>query len=439
VNGEDVMGVIRDLLCDVPVPKMVRIHQEFDDTKLEDVEAAVREQLNRPEICDKIQPGKTIAITCGSRRIDNMALVIRTISRFCTERGAKPFIFPAMGSHGGALAQGQKEICESYGVTEEYCECPIRSSMEVVSLGTATCGVPAYIDRFASEADGIIVTNRIKAHPGFSGEYESGLVKMMVIGMGKQVGAETCHKYGYGEFPRMLDSIAHKIVEKAPVICGVGLIENAYDQTKEVAVLTPDEIFEQEPALLRKAKNNMPRLLAERCDVLVVDRMGKDISGSGMDSNIIGRVANPFKKVDNFWAERVVTLNLTPESHGSMGGIGKADIINKRIFEDGELELTYPNSITHTYVRADAIPMMLDTDKLAVQCAIKTCACADMKKVEVIRMLDTLHLKHLMVSESLAERIKDMPGITILGEAEEWKFDENETQYDCWNDGGWND
>jgi len=431
------MDVIRSLLCDIPLPKMVRAYQEFDTEQIEDVEKEVRERLSRPEIADKITAGKSIAITCGSRRISNYALVIRTISRFCKERGAEPFIFPAMGSHAGSIAQGQKEICESYGVTEEYCECPIKSSMEVVSVGTADCGMEAYIDTYAAAADGIIVVNRIKAHPGFSGKYESGLTKMIVIGMGKQKGADTCHQRGYGEFPEMLYSIAKKITENASVICGVGLIENAYDQTKKIVALTPDEIFEQEPKLLLEAKKSMPRLLPEHCDVLIVDRMGKDISGSGMDSNIIGRAGNPFKKADSFKAGRVVTLNLTPESHGSLGGIGKADIINKRIFDDGDLDLTYPNSITHTYVQADAIPMMLKTDKLVVQCAVKTCACPDINRPEILRIQDTLHLKKMLVSEALAERIKDMPGITILGEAQEMDFDSEETLADCWNDGNW--
>ena len=182
------MSIIHDLLRDVPIPRMVHVRQAFDDEKLKDIERAVRIQLSRPEISGKICPEMRIAITCGSRRIDNYAQVIRTVVRFCKDRGAKPFIFPAMGSHAGSQAQGQKEICESYGVTEEYCGCPILSSMETVQIGTTDIGVPAYIDKTALQADGIIVVNRIKAHPGFTGKYESGLMKMMVIGMGKRWG-----------------------------------------------------------------------------------------------------------------------------------------------------------------------------------------------------------------------------------------------------------
>lgn len=426
------MNVIHALLRDVPIPKMVRVRQQFDDTCLADVEQAVRQQLGQAKIRGRIRPGMNIAITCGSRRIDNLALVIRTVSRFCQECGARPFIFPAMGSHGGGQAQGQKEICESYGVTEEYCGCPIYSSMETVSLGITECNVPAYIDKFAAQADGIIVVNRIKAHPGFSGPYESGLMKMMVIGMGKQLGAETCHQFGFGKFSDLFLAIGRKILQKAPVVCAIGLIENAYDRTRSVVGLAPDEILEREPELLNIAKANMPRLLAGRCDVLVVDRMGKDISGSGMDANITGRSGSPYKKVTNFHASRVVALNLTAASHGSMGGVGNADIINKRIFEQGDLSMTYPNSITHTYVKADAIPMMMDTDKLAIQCAIKTCACEDITKPDIIRIRDTLHLKDIMVSEALAKRIETLAGITVLGQPGEWAFGADDRAIDCW-------
>lgn len=420
------MSIIHDLLRDVPIPRMVHVRQAFDDEKLKDIERAVRIQLSRPEISGKICPEMRIAITCGSRRIDNYAQVIRTVVQFCKDRGAKPFIFPAMGSHAGSQAQGQKEICESYGVTEEYCGCPILSSMETVQIGTTDIGVPAYIDKTALQADGIIVVNRIKAHPGFTGKYESGLMKMMVIGMGKQVGAATCHQFGYGKFPVLLDAIGRMILQRAPILCGVGLIENAYDKTRYIFGLTPEEIPQREPELLALSKANMPRLLAGSCDVLVVDRMGKDISGSGMDANITGRSGSPYKKGTGFCASRVVTLSLTPESHGSMGGVGNADIINKRIFEQGDLELTYPNSITHTCVRADAIPMMMDTDKLAIQCALKTCGCADLGRPEIIRILDTLHLKDLFVSEALAERLTRTPGIFIDGEPSPWKFGPND-------------
>lgn len=423
------MNVIHSLLADVPIPSMVKIRQNFDPTHLPDVAAAVRSELSRGAIMSAIQPEMEIAITCGSRRLDNLALILKTVADFCRERGAKPFIFPAMGSHGGSTAQGQREICESYGVTEEYCGCPIRSSMEVEEIGRTASGLPACIDRYAAQADGIIAVNRIKAHPGFSGRYESGLMKMMVIGMGKQIGAETCHSAGFGKFPQYLYEIGTTILQNARVICGLGILENAYDQTREIVGLTAEEIPQCEPELLLRAKCYMPRLLAERCDVLVVDWMGKDISGSGMDANITGRSGSPYKKIDNFSATRVVALNLTDESHGSMGGVGNADIINRRIFEKGNLELTYPNSITHTYVKADAIPMMMDTDRLAVQCAIKTCAYTE-SEPEIIHIRDTLHLNDIYVSENLARRLEALPEIEILSGAQPWQFDEEGTSED---------
>ncbi|NLB78422.1 MAG: DUF2088 domain-containing protein [Clostridiaceae bacterium] len=426
------MNVIHALLEGVPIPNMVMVQQEFDSSFEENVEDTVIKELSRPEISQQISNGRRIAITCGSRSINNIALIIRTIAQFCHYRGAMPFIIPAMGSHGGATAEGQKKICESYGVTEKYCGCPIYSSMEVTHIGVTDFGIPVYIDSYAAQADGIIVLNRIKAHPGFSGKYESGLMKMMVIGMGKQVGAEICHLAGFGKFPQYLETMGNTILHTAPILCGIALIENAYDKTSSITALTANEIYEREPVLLENAKQKMPRLLPGRCDVLIVDQMGKDISGSGMDANITGRTGSPFKKVTNFSATRVATLNLSPKSYGSMGGVGNADIINKRIFEQGDITLTYPNSITHTYVKADAIPMMMDTDKLAIQCAIKTCACEDINRPEIIRIKDTLHLDKLMVSESLVNRIANMPGITILSELMPWAFDSDDNVIDCW-------
>ena len=426
-------NVIYDLLKDVPIPRMRRVRQHFDGTRVEDVEKELRTELNKPQIASTIRPGMRVAITGGSRGIDNIALVIRTVAAFCKERGAQPFIFPAMGSHGGSTAQGQREICESYGITEEYCGCPILSSMETVELGRTSSGLPANIDRYAAEADGIIVINRIKSHPAVSGNYESGLMKMMVIGMGKQVGAALCHQAGFAKMSHYIEEIGLTILAHARILFAVGLLENAYDQTREIHALTAAEIPVEEPKLLARARTNMPRLLTDRCDVLVVDWMGKNISGSGMDSNITGRSFT--KHYDHFFATRVVTLNLTDESHGSMGGVGNADIINKRIWEKGDILLTYPNSITHTGVRADAIPMMMDTDKLAIQCAIKTCSYTG-REPDIIRIRDTLHLKDILVSETMAERMKSNPGVEILSDPEPWLFSADDSVLDPWQSQG---
>ena len=422
-------NIIHDLLKDVPIPRMQKVRQHFDGIRIGDVEQCLRGKLLDPQIASLIRPGMRIAITGGSRGIDNIALVIRTAASFCKERGAQPFIFPAMGSHGGSTAQGQREICESYGITEEYCGCPILSSMETVEVGKTPSGLPANIDRFAAEADGIIVINRIKAHPAVTGSYESGLMKMMVIGMGKQVGAALCHQAGFAKMSHYIEEIGRTILANAKVLFAIGLLENAYDQTREIHVMPAQEIPDREPVLLARAKTFMPRLLTKSCDVLVIDWMGKNISGSGMDSNITGRSFT--KHYDHFAATRVVTLNLTDESHGSMGGVGNADIINKRIFEKGDILLTYPNSITHTGVRADAIPMMMDTDKLAVQCAIKTCSYTG-PEPDIIRIKDTLHLKDILVSETMAERMKDTPGVEILTDPEPWVFSGDDSVLDPW-------
>ena len=422
---DDHMSAIEEILKDVPLPKMYKARQIFDDYGIRNIPEELHKQLSDPKIRNTVKPGMRIAITCGSRGIDNYALVIKEIASFCIAAGAEPFIVPAMGSHGGATAEGQLKVCESYGVTQEYCGCPVMSSMRTVQIGQSETGHPVFIDHYAARADGIIVVNRVKTHTGFSAAYESGLMKMLTIGLGKQYGASVCHKAGYSRMPELVLAFGKTIIKNANVLFAVGLVENAFGKTCRVRALRADEIEREEPKLLELAKERAARLLPGFADALVVDWVGKNISGAGMDSKVIGRSSNPFFSNTAFAAGKIAALNLTPESHGNIHGIGSADVINRRIFDKGDLDETYPNGITSTTLSVDKIPVMMANDRLTIQCAIKTCNCDDIEKVQLIRIKDTLRISEILVSEAMVERIRTIPNMEIISDAMDWRFDDD--------------
>lgn len=419
------MGIIQELLKDVQLPEMLRIRQSFDGTHIpkEEIPEVVRTQLSRPEIAEKIKPGMEIAITVGSRWVANVALITKAVSDTLKSFGANPFIVPAMGSHGGATAEGQRGVIEAYGVTEEYVGCPIRSSMETVQIGTTETGRPVRIDKNAYEADGIIVAGRVKPHTGFRGPYESGIMKMMAIGLGKQFGAEIIHADGFGHFKEYIPMYGKAILKNAPVLCGLALLENAYDQTREIVSLTPQEIIDKEPELLDRARTYMPRILFDSCDVLVVDKMGKNISGDGMDPNISGRFPTPYAD-GGIHAQRVAVLDLTDETHGNACGIGLADVTTKRLFNRMDLEQTYPNAITNTVVGEMKIPMMMDTDRQAIQVAVKSCNEIDRNAPRIVHIHTTLEMEYIEISAGMAEEAKQNPDITILSDPAPFAFNE---------------
>ena len=425
------MDVITQLLKDVPIPRMVKVRQNFDDKKIQDVAGAVWEQLKRPEIADTVRPGMTIAITCGSRGINNIALVIKTIADFCKQQGALPFIIPAMGSHGGATGAGQKLVCESLGVTEEYCGCPIRAAMDVVKIGDTRCSnpmydnKPVYEDKFAYEADGVIAVNRIKPHTSFVGPYESGIMKMLTIGLGKQKGAENAHFIGTRDMSGTVQEFGKVVLEKGNILFCVGLVENAYDKTCIVEALTKEEVPVREPELLKIAKEKMPRLLPEKADVLIVDQIGKNISGDGMDPHITGKFGPNFLAsggIPNFSVQRIAVLDLTDETEGQCMGIDAAYTISNRAWEKMDLRKTYPNAITAN--SPCAVPIIMKNDKECIQIALRTCIQIDKEHPDVIRIKDTLHVSEMYFSERLAEKMKGHPQIEILSAPEPILFNE---------------
>lgn len=339
------MSAISDILKDIRLPRMVRVHQQFDSQVVEDIPGEITRQLSG-DFPHGIKAGMSVAITCGSRGIANLSTIMRTVVDFCISQGAHPFIIPAMGSHAGATAEGQQGMLAALGVTEESCGCPIISSMETKVIGQTAEGHVVQIDRHAAEADGIIVINRIKPHPVFVAPYESGLMKMMTIGLGKQKQAEVVHQMGFENFHHLIPLFGNAVLDHANILFGLAIIENAYDQTNRLIALTPEGIRQEEPSLLLDAKAKMPRLLPGYADILVVDKMGKDISGDGMDPNITGRFCQYYTGKPNFTAKRVAVLDLTEATHGNFIGIEAADVTTRRVIDKADPEQTYPNSLT---------------------------------------------------------------------------------------------
>lgn len=416
------MGVVSSLLKDIPMPKMLKVKQYFQRPKIDDVSDAVRTQLNQDKITCKIKPGMSVAITAGSRGIAKIDVILKEIVSYLKINGVKPFIIPAMGSHGGATGEGQLEILRGYNITEEFCGCPIYSSMEVKKIGTTSEGHPVLIDKYAADADAIVIVNRIKPHTAYRGPYESGLMKMLAIGLAKREGADTCHGAGFKNMAHMVPLFGSAIMEKTNVIFGVAILENAYDETCEIVALPGDEIAEKEPALLQKSRELMPKILFENIDVLIVDEIGKNYSGDGMDPNISGTFATEYAS-GGVNAQRVAVLNLSEETHGNGVGFGMADVSTRKAYEKYDFEMSYPNALTCLVPDVVKVPMILENDRECIAAAIKLCIEIDKNHPKIVRISNTLHIGEIYISEALFDGAKSMPNIKILGEPEDMKFD----------------
>ena len=423
------METITDLIRDVPIPKMVKIRQNFDRTHIPETELAgvVTRELDREEIGGKILPGQKIAITCGSRGITHYAVMARAMVDFVKSKGAEPYIVASMGSHGGATAEGQLQILRDYGITEEAMGCPVKSSMETVEIGlSAVRKQPVRIDKYASEADGILLFNRVKPHTSFRGRYESGLMKMMAIGLGKQHGAENIHHQSPGIMHELVEEYGRAVMENCPILGGIAIVENAYDETYLVKGLSPEEIITEEPKLRDLSYETIAHLLFDECDVLVVDKIGKNFSGDGMDPNISGRFVQPQYCSGGIDAEKVVILDLSDETHGNAQGIGLAEVTTRRLFNQMKLEMTYPTGVTNTFLHLMKIPMIMDNDREALQLALCCCPDAeDQTNMKMIRIPNTAHIDVIEISEGMLPLAKANPNIEILSEPYELAFDEN--------------
>ncbi|RBW70069.1 lactate racemase domain-containing protein [Bacillus taeanensis] len=418
------MGILQDLLKDIPLPKMVKVKQHFDDTKIENVTEAVTEKLKRDAIQQKVKPGMEIAIAVGSRGMDRLVEITAATVQFLKELGATPFIVPSMGSHGGATAEGQREVLAHLGVTEESVKAEIRSSMEVIKLGQLENGLPVYIDKYASKADGIVVINRIKPHTAFRGQVESGIMKMISIGLGKQKGAEACHQLGFKYMAENVPAMAKMMMEKTPILFGFATLENAFDKVAKVEVLAAEEVEEKEPALQAQAKQLLPKIFFDQIDVLVIDEIGKNISGDGMDPNITGRYPTPYAH-GGPEVNKMVVLDLTPETEGNANGVGTADFTTQRLVDKMNLEFTYANGLTSTVVAPTKIATTLPNDHQAIQAAIKTCNILDFTKVKMVRIKNTLEISEIEVSEALLEHVIEHENLEQISELKEMEFNEN--------------
>lgn len=417
------MSIIDELLKDIPLPKMVKVRQSFEDTKVDDVEAALDEEFAQAHIRDMVKPGMEVAVAVGSRGVDQIVAVTRKTVAFLKEMGAKPFIVPSMGSHGGATAEGQTGVLAHLGVTEESVGAEIRSSMEVIEIGKLENGLPVYIDKFASEADGIVVINRVKPHTAFRGTVESGIMKMMTIGLGKQKGAEACHQLGFEHMGKHIILMADLMMDQMPMLFGVATVENAFDKVAHVEVLTPEVIEERETELQKMAKQLLPKINFDKIDVLVIDEIGKNISGDGMDPNITGRYPTPYAHGGPD-VNKMVVLDLTPETEGNANGVGTADFTTQRLIDKTDWDATYANGLTSTVVAPTKAATTLKNDELALKAAVKTCNIFDFTKVKMVRITNTLELSEIEVSEAYLEEIAGNDMVEVMSEPYELQFDQ---------------
>lgn len=417
------MSAIDLLLDPIKLPRMVKARQIFERPIVSNLQEELIRKLRENGGLEGIRPGWKVAITAGSRGISNMPEILKTIVEEVKAAGGEPFIFPAMGSHGGATAEGQAGMLHGMGITEESVGAPIRATMETVQIGTSDNGRPVYLDRFADEADGIVVVNRIKPHVAFRGPYESGLMKMITIGMGKQKGADYAHMLGFGQMAETVPAVAKVTIAKKNILCAVGVLENAYHETAAVEVMRAQEIGQREPELLKKAWGLYPKVFFDKLDVLILDEIGKDISGTGFDTNVLGRYHTPYASGGPD-ITRVAVLDLTDKSHGNANGIGILDLTTRRAFDKMDFEQTYPNALTSTVPISVKVPMVLKSDRQAIQAAIKTSNVLDRSTIRLVRIKNTVQLGEIEVSESLAPYAKQHPNMEVLGEPYDLHFDE---------------
>ena len=428
-------GTVSRLLRDVALPGMFHASQRFPDRHIEreDIEKTIFEEIQRAGMDKRIRPGMRIAVTAGSRGIRNVDEITRSVAAFVKACGAEPFIVPAMGSHGGATAEGQKELLAGYGITEEKMGCPILSSMETVLLGYSELGKPVYMDRNAYESDGVILSCRLKPHNAFRGPVESGPCKMMTVGLGKQKGAEQVHSDGMDIIARNIPTMARVTLGTGKILFAIPCLENAYDQTLMFEAIPAEKILEREPELLKVAFENMPSILVGSGDVLIVDRIGKNFSGTGVDPNITGTFSTPYAS-GGVQVQRTCFLDLTEESHGNSLGIGLASAITRRIFDQIDADAMYTNCMTSTVIKSAMVPCVMSTDREAIQFCVRTCNRIDKDHPRIIRIQNSLHVGQIMLSEAYYADVLagKYPGLSALDAPEDMTFDQDGTLTTAW-------
>ena len=408
-------------------PRIVRVRQHLERPRLDDIPAAVHTALTRLELERRIRPGHTVALTAGSRGIANIPTILRATADFLKKLGARPFLVPTMGSHGGGTAEGQRQIIESYGITEEAIGVPIRASMDTVQVGTTSEGYPVLLDRHAAAADHIGVVARIKPHTSFHGPIESGLLKMMMIGLGKHAGALHYHRVLLEQpYDSVVRSVGRTMVANAPIAFGLGVVENGYDETALIEAVPPEKFEPREEVLLARARELLPRVPVTQGDVMVIDEIGKDISGSGMDTNVVGR-KRAFRSqpappgIPSF--RLIFVRGLSAHTHGNAAGIGLADFTTTRLIEAMNYRATVINCLTAGYPEGAMLPVHFPTDREVLDAALIIIGTRGPEQARLLRIKNTLHLDELEVSEAVLDDPSPQTRFTPLGPARPLSFD----------------
>jgi len=408
------------------LPRMVEVAQKLYAKRVKDMGKAVREAWEAAGLARKVPRGGRVAITAGSRGIDNIAAITRAIVELVRAAGAKPFVLPAMGSHGGATPDGQTQLLASLGITPQSVGAPIRASMATAKIGTTRSGLPVYAAREALKADGLIVVNRVKQHTDFTGEYESGLVKMLAIGVGKRDGAAAMHTGQCASLREDVPAAAAMMIKRLPVLGGIEILENGYHQTAEIVGIPANEIMAREKELLRRVRRNAPRLPFEEIDLLIVDWIGKDISGVGFDTHVLARrmvwneaeFSGPRVRV-------VAALDVTPGSRGNGLGLGLADLVTQRVADKVDWHVVRTNVLHTGFLNRAKLPLTLPNDRELLRAALLAMGSPGPKKARIVRVADTLNVGRLWISEGLLREAREVPRITVVGKPEPFAFDAN--------------
>lgn len=418
--GPGLSAAIRD----IELPPLYHVRQNFARPLIEDVEAAVAEQFRRPEVRAAIKPGGRVCLAVGSRGIARISSIVRAVIREVKALGAEPFIIPAMGSHGNAVPEGQLRVLADYGITPESMGVPVISSLDVAQVGSVG-SMPVYCSTDASAADAIIPIARVKPHTGFRGPIESGLMKMLTIGLGKQKGADTLHAEGMERFGTLIPAAARVIMATQPVVMALAIVENAYDQPAHIEAVLPEGLEAREMELLEKARSLMPSLPFEALDVLVIQAIGKNISGSGMDPNICGRFvrSNGPQYTDKPYVQHIAVLDLTPETHGNASGIGLAELMSLRVLQKIDLPSTYANCMTASHLAGAMLPAVLENDRATIATAVKTAIRWTPETLKLAVIHNTLDVGELWISPGLLEEARSHPHLEISETASPMQFD----------------
>ena len=413
-----------------PLPRIFPLEQVFTGRTVPlDHVSVIRAELEPLQF--RIRPGMRIGLAVGSRGISGLCLMVKTVVEHLISLGAIPIIFPAMGSHGGATPEGQTAVLASYGIDSKTLGVSVEASMETIQVELTDWGTPVYWSRAASKLDGVLLLNRIKPHTDFKGTLGSGLLKMLVVGLGKRDGASAFHRaaiqFGY---ETVLRKYATRLLEKMPVIGGLGIVENALHETDQVSFIPSESAFLEEEKLFAKAQQLMPRLPFDHLDLLIVDRIGKNISGAGMDPNIIGRGVHGYytdfsQQTDFPRIKRIMVRELTPESHGNAIGVGMADFTTSRLIRCMDPKTSFVNAVTAMTMNGAKMPIHFETDREVIQWALSSLVVSDMRQARILRIRDTLNLDRMEASDALLKEAKSHPQVHLMGEPASMAFDLN--------------